>query len=243
MITSGGLAKKLAAVMGAVKRIPKTGRNTFHGYDYATEADIVAAIRDELAQRHVILLPAILARTREPVGEKGQILTHLDMEFTFIDGETGERETRPWLGAGTDKEDKGAYKAMTGGEKYFLLKTFLVPTGDDPEQETEQPARRNSAAVAPAAPKAAPPPAKPQPPIAKPDGGPMLAPISEAQRKRLFAIAKEHGWTKPEVAALLKRKLNVDSSDKVSTYRYKEVIQWLELGVDALANLEEPKAS
>jgi hypothetical protein len=237
---SGALAKKLAAVMGAVKRVPKTGHNAFHGYDYATEADIVAAIRDELAQRHVILLPAILARTREPVGEKGQVLTHLDMEFTFIDGESGERETRPWLGAGTDKEDKGAYKAMTGGEKYFLLKTFLVPTGDDPEQDSQQQpapaAQKRANGAEPVAPAVKLPPEKPA-------EGRQMAPISEAQRKRLFAIAKDNGWTKSQVATLLKQKLNVDSSGKVSTYRYDEVIQWLQLGVDAMANTQEPKAS
>jgi len=136
-IARSTLVAKLAAVMAAVERIPKRGRNAFHGYDYATEADIVSAIRGELASRQVILLPAITGAAREPVGdpEKRMVLTSLTMEFTFSDGESGETITRPWLGCGTDKEDKGAYKAMTGGEKYFLLKTFLMPTGDDPEQD------------------------------------------------------------------------------------------------------------
>jgi hypothetical protein len=152
---SKALAGKLAEVMASVDRIPKNGRNTFHNYDYATEADIVSAIRLELAQRSVVLLPAVTGSTREPVGEKGQVLTHLSMEFTFFDGESGESITRPWLGAGTDKEDKGAYKAMTGGEKYFLLKTFLIPTGDDPEAEgAEKPSQTRQAprSAAPATP-------------------------------------------------------------------------------------------
>lgn len=131
-----GLATKLADVMGAVGRVAKHGRNEFHKYDYATEADIVAVVRVELAKQKVILLPAILNHTRIPVGEKGSVLTILEMEFTFIDGESGEQEKRFWLGAGSDKDDKGVYKAMTGGEKYFLLKTFLIPTGDDPERDT-----------------------------------------------------------------------------------------------------------
>jgi len=154
------LVMKLAAIMAVVERIPKRGRNAFHGYDYATEADIVSAIRQELASRHVMLFPAITATQREPVGEKGSVLTHVTMEFTFMDGESGETITRPWLGAGTDKEDKGAYKAMTGGEKYFLLKTFLIPTGDDPEHENkpELPAVAHHMAKA-AGPVAAPAPA------------------------------------------------------------------------------------
>ena len=40
--TRGALAKKLAEVMAAVERVPKRGRNDFHKYDYATEADIAA---------------------------------------------------------------------------------------------------------------------------------------------------------------------------------------------------------
>lgn len=129
------LVKKLAEVMAAVERIPKNGHNNFHNYEYATEADIVTAVRKELSSRHVMLIPAVEAFQRDSVGDKGQVLTTLVMSFTFIDGETGETITRPWVGAGTDKEDKGAYKAMTGGEKYFLLKTFLMPTGDDPEAD------------------------------------------------------------------------------------------------------------
>ncbi len=130
------LVSKLAEVMAAVERVPKRGRNEFHKYDYATEADIVTEIRQELAKRHVLLVPGIDGCERIPVGDKGSMLTHLSMTFTFLDGDSGEELTRHWMGAGSDKDDKGLYKAMTGGEKYFLLKTFLIPTGDDPELDT-----------------------------------------------------------------------------------------------------------
>lgn len=139
-VQTSSLVRKLAEVMAAVERVPKRGRNDFHKYDYATEADIVATVRAELAKRQVMLLPAVESISREPVGEKGSVLTTTAMRFTFIDGESGETLERPWFGCGTDKEDKGLYKAMTGGEKYFLLKTFLMPTGDDPEQD-EKPKR------------------------------------------------------------------------------------------------------
>ena len=130
------LITKLAEVMAAVERIPKRGHNDFHNYDYATEADIAATVRAELAKRSVMLIPAIVGESRHPVGEKGSVLTVLEMEMEFLDGETLQSIKKPWRGYGTDKEDKGGYKAITGGEKYFLLKTFLMPTGDDPEQTT-----------------------------------------------------------------------------------------------------------
>jgi hypothetical protein len=142
------LVKKLAEVMAAVERIPKRGRNDFHKYDYATEADIAATVREELAKRSVMLIPSIRGEARHPVGEKGSVLTVLEMEMSFHDGESGERLDYPWRGYGTDKEDKGGYKAMTGGEKYFLLKTFLMPTGDDPEAdagEKPEPAKARAA--------------------------------------------------------------------------------------------------
>lgn len=148
---ASSLVIKLAAVMGAVHHIPKRGRNQHFGYDFATEADIVAAIRQELAQRHVMLIPGIKSEQRIAIGEtsKGaaKILTQLAMTFTFMDGETGEVIERDWLGSGLDSEDKGVYKAMTGAEKYFLLKTFLVPTGDDPEHDDKKPSARTMYAV------------------------------------------------------------------------------------------------
>lgn len=130
---ASALVKKLAEVMSAVKRIPKNGYNDFHKYKFATEADVVEVIRQELASRNVMLFPSVDDVTRDPVGEKGNVVTTLRMTFTFMDGDTGETVSRGWAGFGADKDDKGGYKAMTGGEKYFLLKTFLIPTGDDPE--------------------------------------------------------------------------------------------------------------
>src|SRR5688572_13128409 len=57
--TSGtkSLVTKLAEVMALVHRVPKRGRNEFHKYDYATEADIVEAVRGGLAERGVLLVP------------------------------------------------------------------------------------------------------------------------------------------------------------------------------------------
>jgi hypothetical protein len=154
---AGKLAAKLAEVMAAVDRVPKNGHNTHFNYDYATEADIAAAVRQELAKRHIMILPSVVSHDRQ--GD----LTTLGMEFLIVDGESGESFSRPWLGSGSDKQDKGAYKAMTGGEKTFLLKMFLIPTGDDPENESDGTAtgarqttrdpepRRQAAATAPRA--------------------------------------------------------------------------------------------
>lgn len=138
IVQQKSLVTKLAEVMAAVERIAKRGRNDHFKYDFATEADIAAAIRKELSSRQVMLIPAVTGEARVVVGKTSsgaeKALTQIDMLFTFMDGESGEQIERPWKGVGIDSEDKGLYKAMTGGEKYFLLKTFLIPTGDDPER-------------------------------------------------------------------------------------------------------------
>ena len=36
---------------------------------------------------------------------------------------------------------------MTGGLKYWLMKTFMLPTGDDPEIDTRKPKAKTSAGL------------------------------------------------------------------------------------------------
>lgn len=134
---SRSLVKKLAVVMGAVDRVPKSGHNNFHNYDYATEADIVAGVREEMAKQHIMIIPNVKKCERRAAGtpEKPKTITLLEVEFTLCDGESGEEKTFTVLGEGSDNEDKGTYKAFTGAEKYALLKLFLIPTGDDPEAD------------------------------------------------------------------------------------------------------------
>lgn len=198
------LVAKLAEVMAAVERIPKRGRNEFHRYDYATEADIVATVRQELASRQVMLIPSIVGEVRHAVGEKGSVLTVLEMEMEFLDGETNASIKKPWRGYGTDKEDKGGYKAMTGGEKYFLLKTFLMPTGDDPEvAEAEQkrapapPQGRSQSRPAVAAANRGAAPQRPAPTTGKPVDGLFIKAVDKKSKdnKTWLEVALSDGRT------------------------------------------------
>jgi len=69
--------------------------------------------------------------------------------WQITDGETGEFVNFQSVGSGSDSTDKAVYKAMTGALKYALLLGFLIPTGDDPENEKPS----NDAVVAAAAKK------------------------------------------------------------------------------------------
>jgi hypothetical protein len=139
------LTQKLCQVMATVDRIPKTGRNDYHGYSYAEEAVIVEAIRKELASRNVMLYPSLQTRMlgdgTGAITVEGGITTVL-MTYTFVDGDSGETMESAWAGQGQDSGDKGLYKAYTGSNKYYLMKTFLLPTGDEKgADDPENPAK------------------------------------------------------------------------------------------------------
>lgn len=125
-----GLFAKLTDVMAEVGYVQKKGYNDFQKYKYVTEADLIDAVRDKLTERRVMLIPSAQEVTQN------DSLVHVKMRFTFVDAESGETVQSDWYGSGADKGDKALYKAYTGALKYFLMKTFLIPTGDDPEADT-----------------------------------------------------------------------------------------------------------
>lgn len=157
--TKRSLVRKLSEVMAAVSHVPKSGRNNFHNYDYATEADITASVRQEMARRNVMLIPSVEAcdflEVATNAGKKERLCT-MRMVFSAHDGDSGEVISFTAVGQGQDGSDKAAYKAATGATKYALLKLFLIPTGDDPEADSKPaPAQKPTA-------KAAPLPSKPK---------------------------------------------------------------------------------
>ncbi|HYE89524.1 MAG TPA: ERF family protein [Terriglobales bacterium] len=125
------LVTKLAEVMAEVERVAKRGRNDFHKYDYVTEADIAAAVREHMAARHLMMIPSVESLAWRADGK----IATLGVKFTIYDGDTGEMLPFLVYGEGQDSGDKATYKAMTGANKYALLKLFQIPTGDDPERE------------------------------------------------------------------------------------------------------------
>lgn len=140
MSETKSLVRKLTEVMKEVKHIPKNGYNDFHKYHYATESDVAEKVREELAARCVMMIPDVTKmETREHTNARGktEYIVTVWMKFTFMDGESGEEIVFNSVGEGQDAGDKGSYKAITGAQKYALLKAFMIPTGDDPERDTE----------------------------------------------------------------------------------------------------------
>jgi ERF superfamily protein len=119
---------KIARITGMIGGVEKRGYNAFHKYPYALEGDVVAVVRQYLAAANIVIIPSVLSETRD--GD----LTRINVRYTVTDGNEFFEFNMP--GYGSDKGDKGVYKAITGSNKYAIMKLFKIETGDDPEGDT-----------------------------------------------------------------------------------------------------------
>lgn len=211
MSENKNLISKLVEVMKQVKYIEKKGYNEFNRYKYATESDVAEKVREVLADQNVIMLPDIVEHsTREHINRKGntEYIATVKVKFTFIDGDTGEQLVIHSIGEGQDAGDKAVYKAITGAQKYALMKSFMIPTGDDPEADSGVDERNND---------------EPQPKLLSPK---QLGLIKTLVKK--IAIAKQK--QDEEVYEALK----INDITKLTSQQASEVIQKLNKWVDQL---------
>jgi len=219
------LVTKMTEVLASISGVVKTGYNDFQKYSYAEEAAIMSACRDELAKRHIMIIPSI-----ERVTHDGT-LTTIETSYTFCDGETGEQFVTKWAGTGSDKQDKGLYKAITGSQKYLLLKTFLIPTGENGvADDPEHPAREVQPAKAVV---------KTAPPAQRKQTGSV---ISEKQAKRLYAIAKSKDVDVDHFQAYLKENYGYERFTDIERGKYDDIVNLAESGTSfEPAKAQEPE--
>jgi hypothetical protein len=138
------LYEKLHAVMTQCAYIKKDKVNSFHKYSYASEAAIKEKLHQSLVANRVVFLPtsARVVNRETGLGKDGkEALTTVRLTYRFVDIDNGESVEGEFDGVGSDALDKGCYKAITGAIKYILTSTFLIETGDDPEQDDEKPTK------------------------------------------------------------------------------------------------------
>jgi ERF superfamily len=132
------LRQKLGEVRRRIGYIQKRGYNERHNYNYVAAADIAGAVGDVLAELGVVVIPRLESITYEapaPGRVDSVRVARVIMAYSFTDVDSGEEITAKVAGEGLDVGDKASYKAMTGALKYALLQSFLLATGDDPEDE------------------------------------------------------------------------------------------------------------
>jgi len=127
------LLERIFNVQHGVKVIMKTGRNTYHKYNYATERDVLAEIKPLLKEQRLVVLESV--KEHVMLGDKKH---KVGVEFTIVNlDEQTERLTEVFYGIGEDKEGTvvGLPIAYTMAQKYFAAKHFLLETGDDAEAD------------------------------------------------------------------------------------------------------------
>lgn len=132
------LFQKLVNVLRAVESVPKSGYNKFQDYHYATEADVMEVVRRELIKNNLFIFTSSNLKqvdTRTDKDGKTSFITTVVTEHVIGDAETGATHTVFSSGQGHDSLDKGIFKAITGANKYFLQKTFMISGEDDPEND------------------------------------------------------------------------------------------------------------
>jgi len=134
------LAQKLLEMQKRVDSVVKDGKNQSDKYDFASDENVLDTFRPLMDELGLLLIPQIDGATvREGVTRSGtaRYLTEMTMLMRWIDTESGEELNVPWYAQGVDLAgEKGVGKALTYGEKYFLLKFFHVATKkDDPDSD------------------------------------------------------------------------------------------------------------
>ena len=150
------ILKKLHEVMKDVGYIQKDARNEHSKYNYASERTIKEHLHAAFEEHKVLFRLSV--NQADLLNEK---IISLKCSYSFFDVDSGESIDGDFVGAGHCRDDKGIYAAITGAIKYILTSTFLIPTGDDPEnnENNETPAPKPKREPKPK-PKTEPEPAK-----------------------------------------------------------------------------------
>ena len=146
------LVCKLAEIVAEVGYVEKRGDNVAQKYKYMKASDLAHAVRKHLSDKKIFLLSDVIHRetTSRPTASGGTwTFDSVEVLYTFLDGESGEKLCFKMPGTGADTGDKAVYKAITGSLKYALRNAFLVPDDSDPEADegTDKEAGKQAAAA------------------------------------------------------------------------------------------------
>ncbi len=133
--------ERLAAAAASLSYLEKKGFNSHFKYKFVSEADVKAAVKTALAEHGLVLQ---LVRY-SPIGEctgKSAVLS-CEVRITSTDASSEGEAVYSGIGGGSDSSDKAPMKACAAALKYALTSGFLIPTGDDPENDDDKPTPKN----------------------------------------------------------------------------------------------------
>lgn len=228
--------QQIPKVMLEIDAISKNRNNASQGYKFRGIDDVYNELHPLLSKHKIFSTTNVVDQIRESKqSSKGGVLTYsiLTIQFKFYaeDGSSVEVTT---VGEGMDSGDKASNKAMAVAHKYALMQLFSIPTEDDkdpenysppiaapkPQSRVETELKKIENHVAQASKAFNNPPQK--------NVTQVNTAVSEAQIKRLHAIASGNGWDNAAVKQILKERFNLESSKNLTRFQYDQLCNFLE---------------
>ncbi|OKZ77204.1 MAG: hypothetical protein BHW01_05620 [Clostridium sp. 27_14] len=115
-------------------------------YKAVGEADILKAVKELEFKYRVYSYPtnrevieSTMYTTTNNYGEKNNIFSRIKTTYRFVNIDKPDEYIETITFAeGIDTQDKGSGKAMTYSDKYALMKSYKIITGEDPDQNPSE---------------------------------------------------------------------------------------------------------
>lgn len=123
--------EKILSIMQDVQYLAKDDHVSFGSTNYKalSEEKVTSIMRAELLKHKLVVFPVSQNSVRNGT------ITHVDVVYRMVNVEAPEDFIEiASCGDGADTQDKGSGKAMTYAFKYMWLRTFALPTGEDPDK-------------------------------------------------------------------------------------------------------------
>lgn len=180
----------------------RTGRS----YKGVSHDAVIGELRPHLIQNGILVAPTVISEEYSTVPTRNDgtmVFCRLKVQISFINvDDPKDRLECLAIGYGFDQGDKAPGKAFSYAVKTGILKTLSIEAGENDEERATQTANAS---------------------VATPRKGP-----SEAQLKRLFAIAKQNGVANHQVDGLLGAKFKIKSKTELTRQQYDYICKLID---------------
>lgn len=140
--------EKLSNITNEISNVNKNltvgqGKNS---YKAVGEADVLKAVKELEFKYRIYSYPverevieSSMFTTTNEYGDKNNIFSRIKTVYRFVNIDKPEEYIETITFAeGIDTQDKGSGKAMTYSDKYALMKSYKIITGEDPDQNPSE---------------------------------------------------------------------------------------------------------
>lgn len=195
-------------MLNITNEISKVNKNLTVGegkskYKAVGEADILKAVKELEYKYRVYSYPAnreilessMYTTTNSYGDEKNNIFSRIKTTYRFvnIDNKDDYIETVTFA-EGIDTQDKGSGKAMTYSDKYALMKSYKIITGEDPDQNPSEEGKKI---------------------------GQNKNKITDVEAKSIYALMVRKGY---DVVTTLQQYFKVDNTKDLTRQQYMEIL-------------------